>query len=174
MKKKPHLLYKTLAVGIIVLFIGMTVIPVLSGVNINNNEDLIVTVTTDRDVYYLGQPVKITISVTNNGPDTILVFADTQLADFNITNSNGKQIFWWSWHFYFNFMVLEKPIKQGETKVLLEWVWYKFRDFYPYFGLLGLPVLPGTYYINGWMVACSHPFIGDEPVEIKLNWLRPI
>ena len=103
MKKKPHLLYKTLAVGIIVLFIGMTVIPVLSGVNINNNEDLIVTVTTDRDVYYLGQPVKITISVTNNGPDTILVFADTQLADFNITNSNGKQIFWWSWHFYFNF-----------------------------------------------------------------------
>ena len=171
---KYELVRKGLVLGIIMLFVGMIVIPSLSGVNINNNEDLIVTVTTDRDVYYLGQPVKITISVTNNGPDTTLVFADSQLADFNITNSNGKQIFFWSWHFYFYFLELKMPIRQGETKVLLEYVWYKFRDFYPFFISLLFPVLPGKYYINGWMVACSHPRIEDEPVEITLRWFRLI
>ena len=163
---------KVLVVGVIILYIGMAVIPSFSGKKIKNDEDLVVTVTTDRDIYYLGQPVKITISVTNNGPDTILVFCDSQLADFNITNFDGKQIFWWSWHFLFLQIILEMPIKHGETIVLLEWVWYKLRDFYPFFEILRFPVLPGKYYINGWMVACSHPMIEDEPVEITLNWFR--
>ncbi len=171
---KERISSKGLVFAVILLFIGMTVIPSLSGVNINNNEDLIVTVTTDRDVYYLGQPVKITISVTNNGPDTTLVFADSQLADFNITNSNGKQIFFWSCHFLFYFLELKMSIRQGETIVLLEYVWYKFRDFYPFFNSLLFPVFPGKYYINGWMVACSHPIIEDEPVEITLRWFRLI
>jgi len=165
---------KALFVGVIILFVGITVIPSLSGKDIKNDEDLVVTVTTDRDEYYLGQPVKITISVTNNGPDTTLVFGDSQLADFNITDSNGKQIFWWSWHFFFLQIIVEMPIKHGETIVLLEWVWYKLRDFYPFFEILRLPVRPGKYYINGWMVACSHPIIKDEPVEITLNWFRSI
>ena len=169
---KDKLVRKSLVVGVIILFVGITVIPSLSGKNINNDEDLVVTVTTDRDVYYLGQPVRITISVTNNGPDTTLVFCDSQLADFNITNSDGKQIFWWSWHFFFLQIVLEMPIRHGETIVLLEWIWYKLRDFYPFFEILRLPVLPGKYYINGWMVACSHPMIEDEPVEISLQWFR--
>ena len=164
---------KSLVVGIIVLFIGISIVPSISGNNVKNNEDLVVTVTTDKEIYYPGEPVTITISVTNYGLNTTLTFPDTQLADFKVTKPNGKTIYRWAWHFGFFQVLTDFSIQQGETKVLLKWAWYKLRDFYPFFPLLHIPVLPGKYYITGWMVGgISHPMIKGEPVEVTLRWFK--
>ena len=151
--------------------------PVISSNNSNSLSiddcGLVVTVTTDRDVYYPGQPVKITISVTNNGPDTTLVFADSQLADFRITDALGRHVYWWSVHFMFFQMVIKWPIKHGQTIVLLEWVWFKLRDFYPFFDIPRFPVFPGKYCITGWMCAAgSHDMIEGIPIELTLRFFR--
>lgn len=173
MNKQGDLFRKTVVVGIIILFIGMSNIPSISGNNLENNEDLVITVTTDKEIYYLGEPVTITISVTNNGPNTTLTFPDSQLADLKITKSNGYSVYRWGWHFAFFQVITDLTIKQGETEVLLKWEWYKLRDFYPFFPLLHVPVLPGKYYINGWMVGgLSHPVINGEPVEVTLRLFK--
>ncbi len=173
MVKTLNLFNKTLVVGVIILFIGIGIIPSICGNNVKNNEDLIVTITTDKEIYYLGETVIITISVTNYGPDKILTFIDYQLADLKITKPNGKTIYQWAWHFLFPQALLDLSIKQGETKVLLKWKWYKLRDFYPLFPLMHIPVLPGKYYITGWMVkGISHPMIKGVPVEVTLCWFK--
>jgi len=169
MVKTSNLFNKTLIVGVIILFIGIGIIPSICG----NNEDLVVTITTDKEIYYLVEPVTITISVTNYGPIKTLTFPDTQLSDLKITKPNGKTIYRWAWQFVFCQVLTDFSIKQGETKVLLKWKWYKLRDFYPFFPLMHIPVLPGKYYITGWMVrGSSHPMIKGEPVEVTLRWFK--
>ena len=44
------------------------------------NEDLIVTVTTDKEIYDIGEPIAVTICVANTGDEDItIVFPNTQL-----------------------------------------------------------------------------------------------
>ena len=170
---KKQWLIKTLALGVVVLFIGIGIIPNISGNNVKNNEDLVVTITTEKEVYYLGEPVAITISVTNYGPNKTLTFVDYQLADFKISKPDGRTIYRWAWRFGFPQALFDLAIQQGETKVLLEWEWYRLRDFYPFFPLFQIPVLPGNYYITGWMVGgFSHPMLKGEPVEVALRWFN--
>lgn len=138
-----------------------------------NKENLVITVTTDKEIYYLDEPVTITISVTNYGPNTTLVFATSQLADFKVTKPYGRHVYQWAWHFMFLQVITNVPIKQGETRVLLKWTWNKLRDFYPFFPHLHFPVLPGKYYIIGWMIrGVSHPKINCEPIEVTLRWFK--
>ena len=173
LKNKISLLNKTLVIVILVIFVEISVAQSISGEVIKNNEELVVTVTTDKDIYYLGEPVTITISVTNYGPSTTLVFPDTQLADFEITKLNGGHIYKWAWHFGFFQVVTNLPIKHGETIVLLQEVWYKLRDFYPFFPLVHFPVLPGKFLITGWMVdGFYHSMIKGEPIEVTSRWFK--
>jgi len=166
------MVYKTLVVGVIVLFIGISIIPNISGNNIKNNEDLVVTVKTNKEIYYFIEPVWITISVTNYGPDTILFFSNSELADLLITKLNGEYVYRHSWHYGHWQAVFKLPIKQSETKVLLRHLWFKLRDF-PSHPSLRFPVPPGKYCITGWMVeGAYHPMIKGEPVEITFRLFR--
>jgi hypothetical protein len=168
-----NLVKKILVTGILFMFLGMIIVPNVGGNNENNYEELVVTVTTDKEIYFPGEPVTITISVTNYGPNTTLTFPDTQLADLKITKPNGLPVYLWGWHFGFFQVLTDLSITQGETKVLLRWEWYKLRDFYPFFPLIHFPVLPGKYYINGWMVGgLSHPVIEGEQMEVTLRLFK--
>ena len=171
---KINLLKKELVVGTIFLLLLATMPHIVSNdlpSATAYTDDLVVKVTTDKEIYYPGEPVIITISVTNYGPNTTLVFATSQHANFKVTKPYGRHVFRWAWHCMFAQVITNVPIKQGETKVLRNWTWYKLRDFYPFFPLPHVPVLPGKYYINGWMVrGFSHPKINGEPVEVTLRW----
>ena len=111
----------------------------------------VVNVTTYMDVYQIGEPVTIVITVTNSGPDTTLVFPDAQLADFEITDEIGQHIYLCSYNMVFAAVITEIPIEQGETKVLLNDTWNQVDDDD------GNPVPPGKYCIDGWMVSGYTP-----------------
>jgi hypothetical protein len=49
------------------------------------DDNIVVDVRIGKVVYLLGEPVNVNIAITNNGPNTTLLFPTSQLADFNIT-----------------------------------------------------------------------------------------
>ena len=105
--------------------------------------ELVVNVTTDKDIYHSGETVNVVITVTNNGPDVTIVFPNTCLAYFSVIDETGMPIYDYP---FICFMVpTEVPVDHGETKVLLNDVWNQV-DYD------GFPVPPGTYYVDGWML----------------------
>ena len=125
---------------------------------------IVVDVGTDRDVCMLGEPVNVSITVTNNGPNTTLLFPTSQLADFNITNETGQHIYHWSHDMVFSEIITGISINQSETIELLNDTWNQVDDN-------GNPVTPGKYYIDGWMVIGlrdSHTEIHGERIEITV------
>jgi hypothetical protein len=90
------------------------------------------------------------------------VFPDTQLADFEITNEIEQHIYLWSHDKSLLPVITEIPIKQGETKVLL-------NDIGNQLDGEGNPVPPGKYYIDGWIVwgYTPHPKIHGEIQTIE-------
>ena len=130
--------------------------------------DLIVSVTTDKQEYCTGEPVNVKISLTNNGLDTGLSFPSSQLADFNVTNEAGEQIYLWSHGKRFLLYIRGVSIKQGESLELLNDTWNQTDND-------GNPVPPGKYYINGWMVqgygwgrVPSHPEMHGKRINITI------
>jgi len=128
------------------------------------DDNIVVDVRIDKVVYLLGEPVNVNIAITNNGPNTTLLFPTSQHADFNITNEAGQHIYQWSYDTVFSQEITEISINQSETIELLNDAWNLVYDD-------GNPVTPGNYYIDGWMVKglCdSHPEINDERLEIAI------
>jgi hypothetical protein len=106
----------------------------------------------------------VNIAITNNGPNTTLLFPTSQLADFNITNEAGQHIYQWSQDKVFSQEITEISINQTETIELLNDAWNLVDDDRN-------PVTPGNYYIDGWMVKelCdSRPEINGERLEIAI------
>jgi hypothetical protein len=126
--------------------------------------NIVVDIGIDKVAYILGEPVYVNITITNNGPDTTLLFPTSQLADFNITNEAGQHIYQWSQDKVFSQEITEISINQTETIELLNDAWNLVDDD-------GNPVTPGNYYIDGWMVKelCdSRPEINGERLEIAI------
>jgi hypothetical protein len=161
---------KGVVVGIIILFVGASVIPAIGCIFPNESlftvntinkcstsedklilahntlDNLTVNVTTDKTKYKRFEPIEVTISVTNNGnEDWNHTFPDTQLADFDI---NG--LYWWSRYKAFPQIIMPITIRSGETKVLLRAYWNQFTNLH-YDGWIRLPVRPGNYTIRGWI-----------------------
>ena len=126
---------------------------------------IVVDVETDRDVCMLGEPVNMSITVTNNGPNTTLLFPTSQLADFNITDETGQHIYQWSHDKVFSEIITEITINQSETIELLNDIWNQVDDD------AGTPITSGKYYIDGWMVRRlrdTPPEIHGERLEITV------
>jgi hypothetical protein len=116
---------------------------------------IVVDVRTDNDAYMLGEPVNVSITVTNNGPNTTLLFPTSQLADFTITNETGQHIYHWSHDMVFSEIITGISINQSETIELLNDTWDQVDES-------GNSVTPGKYYVDGWMVTGLH----DSHTEI--------
>ncbi len=112
------------------------------------NEDLVVTITTDKNMYDIGEPVEVTINVTNNGyEDVTLVFPDTQKADFSVDH----HLYLWSYDKAFLQIITPITIPSDETVELL-------NDFWNQVDISGNQVPKGVYHIDGWMVeGIGHP-----------------
>ena len=146
--------------------IAMVVIGSVSAAPVPDIKDgnIVVDIGIDEVAYILGEPVNVNIAITNNGPNTTLLFPTSQLADFNITNEAGQHIYQWSHDKVFSQEITEISINQSETIELLNDAWNLVDED-------GNPVTPGNYYIVGWMVKglCdSHPEINGERLEIAI------
>ena len=152
---------KWFAIGIILLFVGVAIVP---SINANNprmslDNDLIVVVQTDKLNYQIGEPVEISIYVENHGEtDIIVVFPTSQKADFWIGHN-----FLWSAGKVFISMVFTVTIPSGKRIYLL-------NDGWEQVDLGGDQVRPGQYSINGWMVeSYQYPEIHAEAVDIRIG-----
>jgi hypothetical protein len=127
--------------------------------------NLSINVTTDKTIYKRFEPIKVTISVTNNGrEDWHFSFPDSQIADFDI-----KDYYKWSRDKMFFQMVLELTIKSGETKVILSDNWYQYTNWYKDGIIIRVPIPPGNYTIRGWMPFLDFPIppIGYTDITIQ-------
>ena len=154
-------LFATCLVAIAMVFIGSVSAAPVPDIR---DDNIVVDIEIDKVAYILGEPVNVNIAITNNGPDTTLLFPTSQHADFNITNEAGQHIYQWSYNKVFLQEITEISINQSETIELLSDAWNLVDED-------GNPVTPGNYYIDGWMVKglCdSHPEINDERLEIAI------
>ena len=152
---------KWLAIGIILLFIGVTIAPIINfnTVKASTDGDLVVVLQTDKLNYLMGEPINISIYVENQGEtDIIIVFPTSQKADFWIGYN-----FLWSAGKVFSPMEFTVTIPSGKRIYLLNDSWGQVD-----FG--GEQVPPGLYSIDGWMVeSYQYPEIHSEVVDIRIG-----
>jgi hypothetical protein len=140
------------------------------------NNDLKVTLETDNESYTIGEPIEVTIFVTNTGEEDITAeFPDTQKADFWV---DWGDVYLWSADKYFAQVLTPVEIPSGETVELFSKNWEQVD-----YG--GNQVPDGEYEIEGWMVESSYNYypifsnsvtisIGNHPPEaptIRGKWL---
>jgi hypothetical protein len=135
--------------------------------NILDLDDLVVTIATDKSVYKLGETVTITINITNTDEEDIyLEFCCSPPAGGNITDENGKLIYW----FEGLLMVIdERTIKAGETEILDIHLWNQLDA--------DMNQVPdGNYHIDGWSVAFWYQdsiydrIQAETPITICINY----
>jgi hypothetical protein len=160
MQKYP-MIEKCLAVGIILLFVGVAVVPSINANNPKTSSDneLVVVVQTDKFYYQIGEPVNISIYVENHGDkDVNVVFYTSQMADYWI-----KYCFLWSLGKVFLQMPMFVAIPSGGQILLLNDRWAQVDSS-------GNKVIPGEYSIAGWMVQTNnYSKIYAEPVDFRIG-----
>ncbi len=111
---------------------------------------------TDHAVYAVGQPVELTLAITNSGPDPISITApSSQLYDF-IVLKEGREVWRWSADKMFLTVVTRLTIFSGETRAFTERWDQRDRD--------GRLVTPGNYRVVGILV-------GGEPLGLTARHL---
>ncbi len=111
----------------------------------------------DRTVYARGEPVELTLSVTNPGPTPITLTApSSQRYDFTVLK-DGTEVWRWSAGRMFLTVLTDLTIPPGETRAFTE-TWDQ-RD------QSGRPVSPGEYVVVGVL-------IGGEPVGLTPKRVR--
>jgi len=149
---------KVLAVGIILLFVGIAVVPSINANNRNTTSDgdLVVVVQTDKLNYQMGEPVVISIYVENRGDeDVTTMFGTSQRADYWFDS-----FYLWSGGKVFLYYVTNVTIPRGGRVFLLNDTFTQGEN----------QVGPGLHRILGWMVETSnYPIIYADPVYFRIG-----
>jgi hypothetical protein len=127
------------------------------------NGSLELTLSVEKTVYSVGEPVNITLAITNIS-DQKVDFTHTGMDfDFIVTNGTGNVIYQWSIGRAFPLFVMIEPLQPGEN-VTATYVWPQTCNSNP--STVGASVSPGTYYIVGK----SNSIYGLEtdPVQITI------
>jgi hypothetical protein len=112
----------------------------------NPVDNLIITVTTHKDVYYVEELVRIMVGAKNIGEEEFtLNFRNSQRGDFAIINEEGETVFHWYIHQRFVHETTPVAFSPGETVILAIEEWDQIDD-----EKMSVPI--GTYRIDGWMV----------------------
>jgi hypothetical protein len=115
----------------------------------------------DRDTYYLGEDVRLTLIVSNRGaaPATFN-FSNGQKCDFAV-RQDGREIWRWSRSRTFDSKPFSVTLNPGET--------LNFNGLWPGVDNEGQPASPGDYTAAGWMTATGKGLITESSVEIELK-----
>ena len=126
--------------------------------------DLELTMTLAQTAYSSGEPVNLTLTITNISSQTIN-FTDTGLNfDFQVYNDTNNVVFQWSNFQAIPQFVAIEPLPAGGS-VSANFTWLQTCNFNV--NVQGDPVSPGTYFIVGQ----SGPTYGLQttPIQIAIN-----
>ena len=115
----------------------------------------------DRTVYATGEPVRLTLAVTNAGPAPVTFTApSSQLYDFTVLK-DGTEVWRWSAGRMFLTVLTDLTIQPGETRAFTE-AWDQ-RD------QEGRPAGPGEYVIVGILIGGERAGLGPARLSITIR-----
>ena len=113
----------------------------------------------DRPIYAVGQPVQLTLAVTNPGLAPISLTApSSQLYDFAVLR-DGSEVWRWSADKMFLTVLTQLTISPGETRTFTERWDQRDRD--------GRPVDPGHYEVLGILTGGEQ--VGLVPGRVRIT-----
>lgn len=114
-----------------------------------------------RDTYRAGDPVELTLTVTNSTADPVVLTApSSQLYDFAVIQG-GREVWRWSAGRMFMALVTPLEIAPGQARVFTE-VWdQRDRD--------GQPVAPGYYVVQGVLIGGEGVGLSPQRVSIRIR-----
>jgi len=169
------LVWKVVTCVILVLLVIVTVAMVFEVQPIRADETSVevvdeqlglkLTMTLEKTVYSLGEPINVTLAVTNISNQTINFAYAAWTFDFLVYNDTGS-IYQWSSFRIFPMFIINWPLDIGEnlTRVL---VWPQTCNVTTW--SQGVPVSPGTYFIVGEV-----PSYGLETTPIQVIVAQPL
>ncbi len=132
-----------------------------------SQEDIEVSLTTDREKYGKNVPVKVVISVTNHADKQVrLTFSSQYSWDFRIykrDGTNGIMVYNWSNGQEFFQIPIYITFEPGETKIFAEKTWDHIDNN-------GNTLSEGDFFIDGWMVG----YYRDLNYHIGVHDISPI
>lgn len=127
------------------------------------NGTLQLTLSVDKTVYAVGEPVNVTLSITNISNQSIEFEYTGMNFDFTVANSTGNIVYQWSIGRAIPQFILLESLAPGQN-VTATYSWSQITNTNP--STVGTLVSPGTYFIVG----NSNPIYGlqTEPVQITI------
>jgi len=110
------------------------------------NGSLELTVSVEKTVYSVGEPVNITLTITNISSQTFNFTHTGMDFDFIVINGTNNLVYQWSIGRAFPLFVMIEPLQPGEN-VTAKYVWSQTCNGNA--SIEGLSASPGTYYIVG-------------------------
>jgi hypothetical protein len=121
---------------------------------------LSVDLSTDRLIYHAKEPVKIALTVTNNGSaDADLLFGSGQSYDIMITDKSGHDIWHWSYNKVFTMAVRNVDLPPGQG-LKYAFIWKQTDN-------KKLPVKRGKYFIQGRLMSAEQLNSPRKTIIIK-------
>ncbi|MCL5257477.1 MAG: BsuPI-related putative proteinase inhibitor [Chloroflexi bacterium] len=118
--------------------------------------DIQVTVQTDKTTYALGEPVNITVDVTNASSSSVtLNYRSGQEYDI-IVNKDGQEVWKWSTGKFFTQELHSVTLAPGESRT--------FQDSWTQITNEGQPAMPGQYQVIG--ISTAEQNVESAPVTI--------
>jgi hypothetical protein len=130
------------------------------------NGNLELTMTLDKTSYSLGEPVNLTLTITNISNQTIN-FKHTGLDfDFQVYNGTNNVVYQWSNFRAIPQFIAIEPLSPGEN-ISANFTWVQTCNFNAQ--VQGDPVSPGTYYIVGQ----TGPTYGIQTTPMQITIAKP-
>lgn len=113
---------------------------------VNGQFELKLTMTLEKTEYSLGEPINITLTITNISNQTINFTIGSPLMDFWVYNDTNSDLYRWSSSRVFPMVIGTIPFNAGES-LTEHLIWPQTCNDTPFSE--GISVSPGTYYIVG-------------------------
>ena len=130
------------------------------------NGNLELTMTLDKTSYSLGEPVNLTLTITNISGQTINYTHTGLDFDFQVYNGTNNVVYQWSNFRAIPQFIAIEPLPAGES-ISANFTWLQICNFNAQ--VQGDPISPGTYYIVGQ----TGPIYGIQTTPIQLTIAKP-
>jgi hypothetical protein len=125
-----------------------------------SQEQVGTSITLAKTYYDLGEPVNVTLTITNVSNQTIDFQYSAKTFDFLVYNDSGF-VYQWSSYRILPFIIMDRPLNPGESITEVK-TWPQTTDVG--FMSSGVQVSPGTYYIVGFPAGVFR----TQPIEVNI------
>lgn len=117
-------------------------------------------IATDKNVYKLGETVKMTVKLTNNSSEAISTYFPSG-QKYDLTVLCVKKLVRWKWSRGKMFtMAIQPLLLQPGKSISYAWTWDQKENG-------GRPVPPGTYYVVGEIMLPARVKTSEKEIRIK-------